>query len=149
MNEQIVIDILNYIEENLCNGLKVESIANEFHFDRSYLSRCFRKYTKISLIDYINERRIIKSIDMLMNTDEKLLKIALVNGFNSLEYFSEKFYRITSFNPSSFKVNDEVKKYLPFIFENDLLKTLGINHEKIICINKIDKPKTKTLGIYK
>ena len=149
MSEQLVIDILKYIEENLYNSLKVDSIASVFNYDRSYISRCFRKYSGISIIDYINERRIISSIDMLMNTDEKLLKIALTHGYNSLEYFSETFYRVTSFNPTSFKNNEEVKKYLPFIDENNLLESLKVNHDKIINIRKISKPKVKVYSIYR
>lgn len=149
MTEEKVLEILEYIENNLNSSIKIEVLANEFHYDRSYLSRSFKKITNISLIDYINERKVIKSIDYVVNTDEKMLKVALISGFNSLEYFSETFYRVTSFGPSSLRRSESIKKILPFIDDEDLLKCLKKNHEKILKIRTLDKPKVKVYGILK
>ena len=40
---------------------------------------------------------------MLLTTNYSILKIALNNGFNSLEYYSEIFKKVTGFNPITFK----------------------------------------------
>lgn len=149
MTEEKIIDILKYIEDNVYEKLKTDTIANYFHFDRSYLSRSFKKITGLSLIDYINERRIIKSINYVVNTDEKMLKIALNCGFNSLEYFSETFYRVTNFSPSSLKGLEQINDILPFLNGINLLDELKINHEKILSIRNIPKQKIKTIGTYK
>lgn len=149
MTEEKVIEILGYIEENLYKGIKTDVIASVFHFDRAYLSRSFKKITSISLIDYINERKIIKSINYIFESDYKILKIALDSGFNSLEYFSETFYRITNFSPSSLRNNHDVENILPFISGNHDLVELKLNHEKILRIRNLPKPKIKTIGIYK
>lgn len=149
MTDDLIKDILIYIDDNLYDSIKVESIANNFHFDRSYLSRCFKKITGISLIDYINERKVIKTVYDIVYTDEKILKIALNHGFNSLEYFSETFYRVTSFTPTSLRNNNEIKKILPFMESTNLLECLKDNHNKIIKIRTLYKPKTMTYGSYK
>lgn len=148
MTEEKVIEILKYIEDNINNSIKIDEIADYFHFDRSYLSRSFKKITDISLIDYINERKIIKSIYYVVNTDEKMLKVALISGFNSLEYFSETFYRITNFSPTSLRDNTLINGILPF---NDKIsiESLMENHSKILEIRKLYKPKTKIFGIYR
>ena len=146
MTEEKVLEVLKYIENNLNNSIKIEMLANEFHYDRSHLSRSFKKITNISLIDYINERKVIKSIDYVVNTDEKMLKVAIISGFNSLEYFSETFYRVISFGPSSLRKNESIKKILPFIDDEDLLSCLKKNHEKILKIRILDKPKVKVYG---
>ena len=149
MNEKAIIDILRYIEDNLYNGIKVENVALYFHFDRSYLSRSFRKITNISLMDYINERKIIKTINDIVYTDKRILSIALSHGFNSLEYYSEMFYRVTTFNPTSLRNNEHIKEILPFNDDSNLLDALKINHDKILKIRLFDKPKTKIYGVYK
>ncbi len=149
MTEEKVLEILKYLEENLYTGIKIDTIANIFHFDRAYLSRSFKRITHISLIDYINERKIIKSIDYIIGSDEKMLKIALNSGFNSLEYFSETFYRVTTFSPSSLRNNPDIKKILPFTYTGNYLYQLKVNHQKILNIRNIPKSKTKTIGIYK
>ena len=134
---------------NLYEGIKVDMIADEFHFDRSYLYRLFKKITNMSIIDYINERKIIKSFNDVVNSDKKMLSIALSHGFNSLEYFSETFYRVTNFNPLALRYNDEIKKILPFMEEKDFLERLKYNHNIIINIKSLNKPKTKIFGVYK
>lgn len=148
MTEEKVLEILKYIEDNINNSIKIDNIADYFHFDRSYLSRSFKKITEISLIDYINERKIIKSINYVVNTDEKMLKIALISGFNSLEYFSETFYRITNFSPTSLRDNNYLNGILPF---NDIISITSLkeNHNKILQIRNIPKDKIKTFGIYR
>lgn len=146
MTEKIVIEILKYIEDNLYGGIKIEDIALKFHFDRAYLSRSFKKITGVSLINYINERKIIKSMNDVLYSDDKMLKIALNNGFNSLEYFSETFYRVTNFSPSSLRGNSEINKILPFTTDKDYITQLKENHEKIISIRNLDKVKVKTIG---
>ena len=128
MTEELIIDILKYIEDNLYEGIKVDMIAQKFNFDRSYISRSFRKITNISIIDYINERKIIKTINDVVYSDKKMLSIALSHGFNSLEYFSETFYRVTNFNPTSLRNNEDVKKLLPFLEDNNLLEKLKNNY---------------------
>lgn len=149
MTEELIRDILVYIDNNLYDGIKVDSISDNYHFDRSYLSRSFKKIAGISLIEYINERKIIKTINDVVYTDEKILKIALSHGFNSLEYFSETFYRITNFNPTSLRNNNDIKKILPFIEDKDLLRCLKYNHDKVLKIRALDKPKAMVYGSYK
>jgi AraC family transcriptional regulator of adaptative response / methylphosphotriester-DNA alkyltransferase methyltransferase len=148
MTEEKVTEILKYIEDNLNNSIRIDDLSDVFHYDRSYLSRSFKKLTDISLIDYINERKIIKSIYYVVNTDDKMLKIALNSGFNSLEYFSETFYRVTNFSPTSLRDNTDINGLLPF---NDIIsiESLKENHSKILKIRSLYKPKTKVFGTYR
>ena len=54
-----------YIEENYVQpDLNVASIAQIFGFNASYLSRLFKAETDINLIDYINECRMKKQLNM-------------------------------------------------------------------------------------
>lgn len=101
--ESIVLSICNYIDSNITKSIKIDDIANHFHFDRYYLMKIFKKEMGITIIEYINSRRIQNSLPPLVNTDEKILKIALTSGFNSLEYYSEEFTKIVGINPSSFR----------------------------------------------
>ena len=148
MTEKLVIDILEYIEKELYNNIKVEEIAQHFYFNRYYLVRTFKKYTELTINDYINQRKIIKSIDLLVNTDNRILYVALNSGFNSLEYYSEMFFKITNFSPLEFRKNEQVKKYLPFDYSNDLINSIENNKkilENIKNIKKSVKVLSKTL----
>ncbi len=147
MTEELVIDILKYIDNNLYDNIKVEDIANLFHFDRSYFTKTFKKYTGLSIVEYINERKIIRCINQVINSRDKILKIALNNGFNSLEYFSETFYKITNFSPLSLREYKDIKNISFDASKNYLVDTIE-NHKKILYIRTLPKYKTKKLGIY-
>lgn len=140
MTEKLVNDILEYIEKNLYEGIKVEDIANHFYFSRYYLLRVFKRYTNLTINEYINQRKIIKSIDKLINSDNRILNIALTTGFNSLEYYSETFLKVTHFSPLEFRKNPNISKYLPFDYSNDLLNSLLNNNRILNNIKNIKKP---------
>ncbi len=144
MTEKLVNDILEYIEKNLYEGIKVEDIANHFYFSRYYLLRVFKRYTNLTINEYINQRKIIKSIYYIVSTNDRILKIALNSGFNSLEYYSEIFYKITNFSPLEFRKNDSVRINLPFDYSNNLLNAVKINSKKLDYIRGI-KSHTKIL----
>jgi len=65
--------------------------------------RKFKENTGLTINQYINNRKIQNSMHALTYTDDSMLKIALNNGFNSLEYFSEQFTKIVGLSPSKFR----------------------------------------------
>ena len=124
-SNKIIVDILNYINTYINYKITIDEISKIFMYDKAYLMRLFKKELKITIIDYINQIRIHNSIKQLKNNNN-LLNIALNNGFNSLEYFSETFKNITGVNPSTFR------KFL------NLDRNITLD-EFVICTNSITK----------
>ena len=102
MTNNIVLNILDYIESNINDEISIDNIAKELCYDKSYLMKVFKKEIGLSIISYVNMIRIINSINMFQY-DESLLKVCMFNGFNSLEYYSETFKIITGVNPTVYK----------------------------------------------
>jgi len=129
-SNKLVCDILNYIEENINSKFSIQDIADEFFFNRFYIMKLFKKEIKTSINNYINIKRIYNSLLDIKNTDESYLTIALNNGFNSLEYFSETFKNIIGVPPSTYK------KFTYFIIRttDDELETIRKNLYKISSI---------------
>ena len=112
MTNNIVLNILDYIESNVNDEISIDNIAKELCYDKSYLMKVFKKESGLSIISYVNMIRIINSINMFQY-DESLLKVCMFNGFNSLEYYSETFKIITGVNPTVYKKflnNEEISK---------------------------------------
>lgn len=112
MTNNIVLNILDYIESNINDEISIDNIAKELCYDKSYLMKVFKKEIGLSIISYVNMIRIINSINMFQY-DESLLKVCMFNGFNSLEYYSETFKIITGVNPTVYKKflnNEEISK---------------------------------------
>ena len=100
-------NILNYIKENYDKHLTLTSVANEFHFNPSYLSRAFRKNTGFSFNKYVNKYRIVNAIKMLVETNKSITDIAMLNGFNSLNSFCKVFKSNVGVSPLIYKKNKE------------------------------------------
>lgn len=103
MTEKLVKDICLYIDNNINDSLTIDEIASEFHFNKFHLMRKFKENTGLTINQYMNNRKIQNSMHALTYTDDSMLKIALNNGFNSLEYFSEQFTKIVGLSPSKFR----------------------------------------------
>jgi AraC-type DNA-binding domain-containing proteins len=101
--EGIILNIIDYLDENLTEEISIDNIAGKFHFNRFYLMKMFKKITGITILEYVNQRKIKSSLNDVATTDDKILKIALTHGFNSLEYYSETFYKIVGISPTQFR----------------------------------------------
>lgn len=55
----------DYINDNLNGDLSLEALAKKCFYNPSYFSRLFKKKYHVSLVEYVNEKRIEKSIELL------------------------------------------------------------------------------------
>ncbi len=120
--KRVVTDILDYIDTNLMEDINIQDIAGTFYFNRHYLMKMFKRTTGITIIQYVNYQKVINSMNALANTDDRILKIALDNGFHSQEYYSEMFEKIVGISPNNFRKNG----YSPISFNdggNDMEET--------------------------
>lgn len=82
-------------------------LARRYGMHPGSLCRVFKQYTGVTLMDYINMRRIQAAMVNLRSTQDKIIKIALECGFNDLAYFNRKFRAITGKTPTQYRA--EVK----------------------------------------
>lgn len=62
----------------------------------------FKRELGITIKDYINNKRILNSLNNY-NQDNSILRIALLNGYNSIEYYSEIFSKSVGVSPRVYK----------------------------------------------
>ena len=101
-SNSLVCDLLEYINKNINDEITIEELSNRFYFDKTYIMKRFKKEIGYTIHDYINMMRVLNSID-LYKYDNYILSIALKNGFNSIEYYSEMFKKIIGVNPLKYK----------------------------------------------
>lgn len=102
-SNNLICDILFYIDNNLNSKITIDNLSKTFYFNRYYIMKLFKKEIGITILDYINKLRIYNSLNDIKNSNDYLIKIAIKNGFYSLEYFSETFNKIIGVSPSYFK----------------------------------------------
>ena len=99
---KIVLDVLSFIDNNLYEELTIDIIASTLCYDKFYIMKTFKKELGISIVTYINYLKVLRSLSFYSN-DDHILKIALCNGFNSLEYYSEIFKTFLGVSPITYK----------------------------------------------
>jgi len=121
-SNNLVCDIIEYLNNNINKEITIDELSNIFFFNRTYIMKRFKKELGISIFDYINSMRILNSLPSFKD-DNYFLSIAFKNGFNSLEYFSETFKKIIGVSPIIYKKyisysNKVTKKEQEKILEN-------------------------------
>lgn len=138
-SNNLICEILIYIDENIKNKITIEELENKFFYNRYYIMKLFKKEIGLTIIEYINSIRIYNSILLIKNNDSNFINIAFKNGFYSLEYFSETFKQITNLNPKKFKDYFSQKKSISF---NDIAQI----NSSIIKLYEISNAKDKYLS---
>ncbi len=102
--------IKQYIDSNFYENITLEFLAKLTHLNKFYLVHAFSKYYGLSPINYLIERRIMHSKDLLTSTNHSISQIALATGFSSQSYFSQCFKHMTGLSPNKYRKIVEQQK---------------------------------------
>ena len=96
-------DSLAYIEDNLDKDIKLEDLARIACFSVFHYHRLFKKMVGHPAIDYLRKKRLKRAADELLETDEKIVNIALRYRFCSQESFTRAFTRQFGVPPGRYR----------------------------------------------
>ena len=152
-SNELVVKMLNYIDDNLYKRITMDEISSIFYFNKDYLMRIFKKELDITIMDYINKRRIYNSLELLKNTDDLVIKIALNSGYSSLEYYSETFTKVLGVSPLTYRkftrVNSQISEEELDIIRTRLPEVSIILKRIDIYKNNIKRSEVKKIGLFK
>ena len=95
--------ILRHIHQNIDDTLKLNEVARTFGLSSRTLSRLFRKEIDVSFLQYVKMTRIIKSIEMLLETNQTISEIAYGCGYSNVAAFSNVFEQVVHIRPAEFR----------------------------------------------
>ena len=100
-NIELLMNILDYIDQNYNKDLSLESIATEFGYSKYYLSRLFNDLINENLNNYVNIIRVQHASNMINeSTDKTIAEIAYECGFNSLPTFYRCYKKVYDVQPT-------------------------------------------------
>ncbi|MEH7074932.1 AraC family transcriptional regulator [Neobacillus drentensis] len=94
---------LMYINLHFQEPINVQMIATDLGFNRIYLAKKFKKEVQMSMIDYIQKKRIKEAMFLL---DQGLLSITDIGiqvGFSGYNYFCKIFKEVTGMTATEYK----------------------------------------------
>jgi len=93
----------DFINNNLSKPLSVDYITRNINVCKSVLYKNFREHFNCTVSQYINKKRIEKSVDYLLTTDFSMEEISQKVGFTSAAYYTANFKKIKGISPVKFK----------------------------------------------
>jgi AraC-like DNA-binding protein len=98
--------VYEYINSNFDQKPDVNVIASKVHLSTAAFCRYFKKQTKMTFTDFVNQYRINQAKTHLLK-DKNISQAAYAVGFETISHFNKVFKKTTGENPSHFK-----KRYL-------------------------------------
>lgn len=96
--------IMEYVEENYHDkNLNVSKIGEYFDMTPSYISRLFKDRTGESLLDYINETRLKKAKELLVQNDLTVEKVGSMVGYSNSNTFIRVFKKYEGITPGKYR----------------------------------------------
>lgn len=99
---------IEYTMKNYTSDITVDILCRELNINKSYFCKLFKEDTGYTYSNYLNIYRIEKSKKLLINTNMSLLDIAIAVGFNSQNYFTMVFKKITNMTPTLYKSKNNI-----------------------------------------
>ena len=109
-------DAVQYINQHYDHTeLSLETVAAYLSISASYLGKTFKKAYGISVTDCINQVRLQKIIEYLVNTDEAAKDIAEKCGFYNVNYFYTYFKKYFGVTPQVYRTRYKNGETVPTI----------------------------------
>ena len=99
-------DIYEYIQKHYAESLSTDSIAKAFFISKTQLYNLFKEISGTTVTDYIQEFRLSRAKDFLINSELPIEIIGQSVGYDNLSSFCRAFKRQTALSPIQYR-----KKY--------------------------------------
>lgn len=100
---QIISSVIDYINNYYTNEISLESIAEKFAVNPSYLSRSLKKETGRNFTDILTETRINAAKNLLKIPQNRVNEVGESVGYRDYSYFYQVFKKIVGITPSEYK----------------------------------------------
>jgi AraC family transcriptional activator of mtrCDE len=102
-------NVLDYIELHYSETITVSQLAKLCYFSDYHFMRFFKKHMNMTCVEYINNLRLEKAVELFEKGNSSIMEVSLSVGFHNLSYFHRAFKKKYRMTPLSF-IND-LKKY--------------------------------------
>ncbi|MBN1991692.1 MAG: AraC family transcriptional regulator [Anaerolineae bacterium] len=134
-----MVQAIDFIENNLKEAITIADVAEAVSSSLYHFCRMFNRFVHHTPYDYLIRRRLSESARELLETDKKIIDIALDYQFNNPETFSRAFKRMFDMQPNQWKRQNNIGRrfllprltavYLQHINKGDYLKPVLVKKE--------------------
>ena len=92
-----------YIDINYSQNITLDSLAEITHINKFYLAHSFTECIGQSPINYLTNRRLEASKELLTSSNLSVTQVASSVGFSSQSYFSQNFQKKVGMSPRQYR----------------------------------------------
>ena len=94
--------VLDYIHLHYADALSIKELAAQCYFSEYYFMRFFKKHMHMTVIEYLNNLRMEKAVELFEQGYTSIIEVSMSVGFHSLSYFHKVFREKFSMTPKQF-----------------------------------------------
>jgi AraC-like DNA-binding protein len=96
-------EVLQYIREHYARPIGLDRLARLAAINKTKLISIFKELLGTTPLQYINQMRLQKAKELLVNTDISISEISRLAGFQSIQYFSRYFQSRENVSPKEYR----------------------------------------------
>lgn len=134
--------ITRTIRERYYENITLTEMANLIHMDVAYFSKYFKKIMGVNFKDYLSDIRMEYALRDLLESDKLITRIAIDNGFFSVNGFNKKFKELYQQTPSEYRQQHITnQKQDNIIYSDEIKESFNKYKEKQNTTNILQKKK--------
>lgn len=95
--------VVNYIYNHFTEELSATALAEIAHMSTNHFHRYFKRRMERTVNDFVNELRIAKACNLLINSNMPIAVISDQCGYNNISNFNRRFQAYKDCTPSAFR----------------------------------------------
>lgn len=95
--------VINYIESNYDKKLSIDQMVSLIFISKYHFLRLFKTHTGVTPYEYLINKRITVSKQLLKDSSDTVNEIAMKIGFGNSTVFIKYFKRLTNLTPNQFR----------------------------------------------
>lgn len=94
--------VLDYMELHYMDSITVSELAGLCYFSEYHFMRFFKKHMNMTCMEFLNNLRLEKAVELLKDDNASILEVSLSVGFHNLSYFHRAFKKKYRMTPGEF-----------------------------------------------
>lgn len=103
LGERVAERVIAFLKENVYNKLSIADVCLALNYTKSYICKQFKAATGRSVIAYFTRSKIEQAKRFLRETNLSVTQIADKLAFDTPNYFSKTFKKLTGYTPLQYK----------------------------------------------
>jgi len=97
--------VFKYVIENFKSEVDSKSAAALIFLNEAAFCRYFKRRTRKTFSQFVNEVRVTHATKLLLDTDDSIAEVCYACGYNNVSYFNRQFRMLQGFTPKEYRAN--------------------------------------------